>query len=173
MSRAILGIVALCAVTLAGTPSATVRADTVRVGDAAPAFFIDTLDGISMTADFHGRPAYINVFATWCPPCRRELPSILQQAKAYRDRIVFLFVDEQEAPTQVKSFASSVGLLTPVAVDRGQFAATFNVQGLPESIFIDRHGIVRYIHRGSIPDDVLADQLGKLASDANSTVASR
>lgn len=145
----------------------------MRVGDAAPAFFLATLDGISLTGDFHGRPAYINIFATWCPPCRRELPSILQQARTYRDRIVFLFVDEQEAPTKVQSFASSVGLLTPVAVDRGEFAATFNVQGLPESIFIDRHGIVRYIQRGSIPDDVLADQLGKLASDSNSAVAAR
>lgn len=173
MSRAILGIVALCAVTLAATPSASVSADTVRVGDAAPAFFIDTLDGISMTADFHGRPAYINVFATWCPPCRREMPSILQQAKEYGDRIVFLFVDEQEAPTKVKSFATSVGLLTPIAVDGGQFAATFNVHGLPESIFIDRHGIVRYIQRGSIPDDVLADQLGKLASDSDNAIAVR
>jgi thiol-disulfide isomerase/thioredoxin len=173
VSRAILGILTLCAVTLGVAPSPGLSRDTVRVGDAAPAFLMDTLDGISVSGDFHGRPAYINVFATWCPPCRRELPTILQQAKTYRNRIVFLFVDEQEPATKVKSFALSFGVPRPVAVDRGEFAATFNVHGLPESIFIDRRGIVQYIYRGTIPDGVLADQLGKLANDSSSSVASR
>lgn len=174
MARALFGIVVLGALWLAAArPLAASSADVVQIGESTPAFLIDTLDGGSITANFHGQPAYINVFATWCPPCRREFPAILEQTKQYRDRIAFLFVDEQEPPSRVKSFTLQLGVPTPVAVDRGQFAATFNVQGLPESIFIDRHGIVRYIYRGTIPDAVLASELSKLAADSSVPIAAR
>lgn len=138
------------------------RAGNVTVGELAPPFAIDTLDGRSVTADFHGKPAYINVFATWCPPCRRELPSILAQTKRYGSNIATLFVDEQESKAVVKAFLQHVDVDSGIAVDGGQFASTFDVGGLPESIFIDRHGIVRFIYRGAIPVDVLAAQLSDL-----------
>ncbi len=141
------------------------RAANVAVGDPAPPFAIATLDGHSVTADFHGKPAYINVFATWCSPCRRELPSILTQTKRYGEHIATLLVDEQEPQSVVKAFAQHFGIATGVAVDGGQFAATFNVRGLPESIFIDRRGVIRYIHRGLIPPDVLVSELSKLSSN--------
>jgi cytochrome c biogenesis protein CcmG, thiol:disulfide interchange protein DsbE len=162
--RALLRTVALFALTLAaaGSPGVT-RGAVVQIGSAAPAFLLKTLDGSSITGNFNGRPAYINVFTTWCPPCRGELPSILQQAKQYRDRIVFLFVDEQESANSVQRFAQKFGV-APVGLDPGQFAASFAVGGLPESIFIDRHGIVQYIYRGLIPANVLGNQLSQLIS---------
>jgi thiol-disulfide isomerase/thioredoxin len=163
--RALLGLAVICAMALAEARSPAIsRGAAVQVGESAPAFLLQTLDGDSMTANFNGRPAYINVFATWCPPCRGELPSILAQTKQYGDRIVFLFVDEQESPALVQGFARKFGVAAPVAVDRGQFAATFAVGGLPESIFINRHGIVQYIYKGLIPENVLDDELSKLAS---------
>jgi cytochrome c biogenesis protein CcmG, thiol:disulfide interchange protein DsbE len=172
--RALVGIVALLSVALAAARSpAVTRANLPGVGDLAPAFAIDTLDGRSIDGNFHGRPAYINVFATWCSPCRREFPAILRQAQQYRDRIAFLLVDEQEPASRVRSFATQLGVSEPIAVDRGQFAATFDVRGLPESIFIDRDGIVRYIYQGTIPDGVLAGQLSALASNSNASVAAR
>jgi thiol-disulfide isomerase/thioredoxin len=165
VSRAILAHVLLFGLILSSQAVPAVGGGAVaQVGQTAPTFLLNTLDGSSMSGNFDGRPAYINVFATWCPPCRRELPSIVAEARAYRDRIVFLFVDEQEPPNRVQNFARSFGVLNPVAVDRGQFAETFAVGGLPESIFIDRRGIVRYIYRGNIPADVLGDQLSKLAA---------
>ncbi|MBV8499258.1 MAG: TlpA family protein disulfide reductase [Candidatus Eremiobacteraeota bacterium] len=174
MFRASLGIVALLAVSLAAARSpAITRANLLGIGDLAPPFAVDTLDGRSIDGNFHGRPAYINVFATWCSPCRREFPAILRQAEQYRDRIDFLLVDDQEPASRVKSFANQLGAAAPIAVDRGQFAATFDVQGLPESIFIDRRGIVRYIYQGTIPDGVLAGELSALASDPQTSLAAR
>ena len=164
MSRSLLGIAVAAALALAAERPAAVRGDAVEVGQAAPAFLIDTLDGREVTSNFQGRPAYIDVFATWCPPCRTELPDVVDQAKKYRDRIAFLLVDEQEQPSAVQHFAESFGQDAPVAVDRGQFAATYAVAGLPWNIFIDRHGVVRYIYRGRIPAAVLTEQLSKLAS---------
>jgi cytochrome c biogenesis protein CcmG, thiol:disulfide interchange protein DsbE len=164
VSRALLLLVVLTALAVAVASPLTVRGDTFQVGQTAPSFLIATLDGESVTGNFHGKPAYIDVFATWCPPCRSELPSILNMAKEYRDRIAFLLVDEQESADSVKRFASSLGGMAPVAVDRGAFAAAFDVDGLPWNIFIDRHGIVRYVYRGRIPAAVLSDQLSKLLS---------
>jgi cytochrome c biogenesis protein CcmG/thiol:disulfide interchange protein DsbE len=164
--RTLLRLTALCAIALAAARSPALSRDAVaQVGQSAPAFALDTLDGGAMTANFNGRPAYINVFATWCMPCRGEMPAILEQTKEYRDKIVFLFVDEQEPAATVARFARKFGVADPVAVDRGQFAATFAVGGLPESIFIDRQGIVRYIYRGLIPPDVLVSELSKLATN--------
>ncbi len=166
MFRTLLGLAAFCAIALAEARlPASSRDAVVQVGQTAPAFALDTLDGGAMTANFNGRPAYINVFATWCTPCRGELPAILEQTKQYRDKIVFLFVDEQEPAATVQRFAHKFGVADPVAVDRGPFAAAFAVGGLPESIFIDRQGIVRYIYRGLIPPDVLTNELSKLAAN--------
>jgi cytochrome c biogenesis protein CcmG, thiol:disulfide interchange protein DsbE len=164
VSRTPLVLLAIAALAVSAVRPVVVESDALQIGQTAPAFLIATLDGSSITQNFHGRPAYINVFATWCPPCRRELPAVLSEAKAYRDRIAFLFVDEQESFAAVKSFASSLDGMAPVAVDRGQFAATFDVDGLPWNIFIDRHGVVRYIYRGRIPADVLSNQLSQLLS---------
>lgn len=164
MSRVLLGIAAAAVLAVAAERPATVRGDVVEVGRAAPAFLMNTLDGRQVTSNFEGHPAYINVFATWCSPCRTELPAVFDQAKKYRDRIVFLLVDEQEPPSAVQRFEASLGGDAPVAVDRGQFAATYAVGGLPWNIFIDRHGVVQYIYRGRIPASVLTEELSKLAS---------
>lgn len=164
MSRALLVALIVAGLAVSATCPLAVQGDTLQIGQAAPAFLVATLDGESITGDFHGKPAYINVFATWCSPCRRELPAVIDKAKQYRDRIAFLFVDERESTTSVKSFASSLDGLTPVALDRGEFAASFDVGGLPWNIFIDRSGVVRFIYRGRIPADVLANQLSELLS---------
>jgi len=164
VSRTLLGIAVTAVLALAAERPATVRGDAVEVGHVAPAFLISTLDGREFSSNFQGHPAYIDVFATWCTPCRTELPVVLDQAKKYHDRIVFLLVDEQEQPSAVARFSASLGQDAPVAVDRGQFAATYAVGGLPWNIFIDRHGVVQYIYRGGIPAAVLIEQLSKLAS---------
>lgn len=164
MVRTLLGIAIIAALALAAQRPATVRGDSVEVGQAAPAFLIQGLDGHQITGDFQGRPAYIDVFATWCTPCRTELPVVLDQAKKYGGRVAFLLVDEQEQPSAVERFIATLGKEAPVAVDRGQFAATYAVGGLPWNIFIDRHGVVQYIYRGGIPAGVLIEQLSKLAS---------
>jgi cytochrome c biogenesis protein CcmG, thiol:disulfide interchange protein DsbE len=144
--------------------TAGMGASVAAMGKPAPAFMVDALDGGTITADFHGQPAYINVFATWCPPCRGEIPLIVRAAKQYRGRVAVVFVDEQESPQRVQSFAREFGIASPVAIDQGQFAATYGLGSIPLSVFIDRHGIVRFIYRGPIPKRVLEHDLSILAS---------
>src|SRR5580700_1097391 len=80
-------------------------AAAVRVDAPAPAFRIDAVDGGKIEfARFHGRPVMLNFFATWCPPCKLELPYIVRQYPAYARRVVFLGIDEQESPGAVTAF---------------------------------------------------------------------
>jgi cytochrome c biogenesis protein CcmG, thiol:disulfide interchange protein DsbE len=163
VSRALVGIALFGAIALATARSPAANGDTLQLGQSAPAFRIDTIDGSPVTNDFGGRPAYINVFTTWCTPCRGELPSIVALTKRFSNRIAFLFVDEQEPVSTVERFARQFGV-APIAVDPGPFAEMFAVDGLPWSIFIDRRGIVRSVYAGLIPADVLAAQLLSLSS---------
>jgi cytochrome c biogenesis protein CcmG/thiol:disulfide interchange protein DsbE len=135
------------------------------VGKPAPAFMVDTLHGSTITANFHGKPAYINVFASWCPPCRGEIPELVRAAARYRGRISFVFIDEQEAPARVAAFVRQFGVRDPVAIDQGQFAATYGLGSIPLSVFIDRSGVVRSIYRGPIPKAVLQRELAQLAAE--------
>ncbi len=163
--RALLLLLTITALAISATlPNRRARRHS-QIGQTAPAFLVATLDGESITADFHGKPAYIDVFATWCSPCRRELPAVIDKCEAISrsHRLPFrrrTRVDDLGERASRRRFDG----LAPVAVDRGQFAATFDVGGLPWNIFIDRSGVVQYVYRGRIPADVLANQLSKLLS---------
>ncbi|HKU68544.1 MAG TPA: TlpA disulfide reductase family protein [Candidatus Baltobacteraceae bacterium] len=131
-----------------------------RVNQPAPLFLLDTLDGKTLShADLAGRTTYINVFATWCPPCQSEIPRLVEAARRHPD-VRFVFVDEQESPSAVKRFVRRFGIHGVVAIDQGQFAATYGALPIPESILIDKRGVVRMIYRGPIPQPLLQKVLG-------------
>lgn len=148
-------VAALCAV-LAAWSAGQVRADQpARAGEPAPAFLLDTLDGgMLSSAAIAGRVTYINVFATWCPPCQGEIPRLVRASRLHPN-VRFIFIDEQESPSAVKRFVQRYGIRGTVAIDQGQFAATYGALPIPESIFIDERGIVRLLYRGPIPQALL------------------
>lgn len=128
-------------------------------GKTAPPFLLDTLDGQTMTlADLHGRPVFINVFASWCGPCKHELPMLIRASKRYRN-VRFIFIDEQEPPGAVRRAIARYGIPGPVALDDGPFEAAYGAASIPESIFIDAHGVVRLVYRGPIPATLLQKTL--------------
>lgn len=134
-----------------------------RVGAPMPAFLLETLDGTTLTpARFAGRPLFINVFASWCPPCRVELPGIVRAHDRYGKEIAFLGVDEQEPPHVAGSFAQREGIRYTVCTDSGPFEAAYGAAQIPTSIFVDRNGIVRLIHRGPLSAAQLNAQLERL-----------
>lgn len=157
-----LAIALLVAFGLAAPASA---GEIAAVGKQAPAFRLADLDGAPLTLErFRGKPLYINVFASWCPPCRSELPRIVSAHEKYGARITFLGVDAQETSGVAKRFAQEMKLAFPVALDRGQMAVTYGAVGLPESVFIDRHGVVRAVVRGEITPAALERDLAEIAA---------
>lgn len=132
----------------------------VRVGAAAPTFTLTALDGRRVVlAEQVGRPVVLNFWATWCGPCRRELP-LLAAAAASHPGLVVLALDQGEDAATVRSFAADVAGVTALAVlDPDRHAgATYAVGGLPVSVAIDAGGTVRAVHVGEVD----AAALGRL-----------
>ncbi|WP_426111724.1 prolipoprotein diacylglyceryl transferase family protein [Pseudomonas sp. DSP3-2-2] len=116
-------------------------------------------------ADYQGRPLVINLWATWCPPCRREMP-VLQAAQAERDDVVFLFVNQAEAPQTVESFLSAQGLrLSNVLFDGGgQLAQSVGSMALPTTVFYSAEGRLIGSHLGELSRASLTRYLDSLPS---------
>ncbi len=158
MQRAPLSFLALVGLVLLGASS------SLAPGSAAPAFLLDNPAGDPFTvASFAGKPLVLNVFASWCPPCLVELPTIIASARANRGSIAFLGVDEQEPLTIGKAFAREMRIPYPVAFDHGQFAATYGANSLPETVFVDRRGRIAAIVHGAMTPRELATNLAKIA----------
>ena len=133
------------------------------VAQSAPPFYLTTPAGTQVTLrSYAGRPLVLNVFASWCPPCRSELPRIAAAARRTKPRVAFFGVDEQEAERIATAYAKSMHLPYPIAIDNGQFAASYGARSLPETIFIDSRGVVRAIVRGTISQAVLDRDLAML-----------
>lgn len=141
----ILGLV------IGGTPSgADVWADDVRPdeGHLAPDFTLKTLDGnIVRLSEFRGKKVVlINFWATWCPPCRLEMPTMQQIYTEYRDKgFEILAVNiESDAQQEIRDFVKELRLTFPILLDPDmKVTRKFRVIGLPVSALVDRQGIVR------------------------------
>src|SRR5450755_480474 len=96
-------------------PMAAAADAPLGVGKPAPAIDLETLAGKKFSlAQFKGKPVYVNFFASWCQPCKLELPFIVKQYPALKAQVVFLGIDELEAPTQVGPFAKQMGISYPI-----------------------------------------------------------
>lgn len=131
-------------------------------GHPAPDFVIHLPDGsTSSLAAYRGQPVVINFWATWCPPCRAEMPELIRAYERYRDQgLVVLAVNEAEAHDQVAVFVQELGLTMPVIIDpRGEVMAAYKTNSLPSTFFIDRRGVVRVRWVGMLTPDVLEQHL--------------
>lgn len=137
---------------------------SARVGSPAPEVELVALDGKHLTfAAYRGKPVWVNFFATWCPPCKDELPEIERRYQRLHGRgLVVLGVDQQEAPRLIKPFIARFGLRYPVVVDDGQGAITYDLIALPTSVFIDRDGVVRFIQIGEMSPLLMDTALAKI-----------
>ena len=131
-------------------PEASADSPAARVGALAPDFTLSALkDGRPVRlADFRGRAVVINFWATWCPPCRVEMPA-LQQAQLNMPDVVVLGVNQQESADIVSRFMREQGLDFPVALDvAGEVSRMYRVRALPTTYFIDGSGVIRDIVYG-------------------------
>ena len=123
----------------------------LRPGDTPPNFTLLLPDGRYTTlADLKGRRVLINFWATWCPPCRAEMPELLQAARDYPD-LALLAVNVAEPADKVSQFAEQFRMDVPVVIDpKGVISDRYNVSGLPTSIFLDADGKIMDVRPGAI-----------------------
>jgi thiol-disulfide isomerase/thioredoxin len=139
------------------------RAATLSAGTAAPEFALVLSDGNTLDlSDLRGRPVMLNFWATWCPPCRAEMPDIVHQADQDEDLVV-IAVNVQEDLDSVRAFAEEFGMRMPVARDtEGRLRDLFQVRGMPTSIFIDRDGDISSIWAGLLNAERLELELDRI-----------
>lgn len=132
----------------AGAPQASPAPPSPRTGFAAPDFTLDTLDGPQLTlAGLRGHPVLLNLWASWCLPCRIEMPAIQRVYERHRDDglvVVGLNVTSQDSQAAAQAFVQQFGITFPIALDRdGTASDRYELMGLPSTYFIDREGIIR------------------------------
>jgi thiol-disulfide isomerase/thioredoxin len=136
----------------------------VGVGDAAPALQTTDLAGVPVSLDsLRGRVVVVNFWATWCPPCRVELPELDAYQAEMGGRVVVLGIDSREAPDTIAPFVREQGLHFPILLDEdGAISAAYGVVGLPTSLILDRAGVVRERVTGPMTRDTLAQRVARL-----------
>lgn len=125
-------------------------------GEVAPNFRMVLDDGTYLSlADLQGRPVMINFWATWCGPCRVEMPDIVELANQ-DEELVVLAVNVQEELAQLEPFTKEFGMTMPVVRDSdAALRQLYDVRGMPTSVFIDREGQIDTIWRGFLTEDAL------------------
>jgi len=120
------------------------------IAKAAAPFAITLFDGTTLSLEsLRGKAVFLNFWASWCPPCRAEMPSIEKVYQAYQGRgLVVLGVNTtfQDSESDVAAFVEQFGLTFPILLDReGGVSRRYQMRGLPSTFFIDRQGIIRTV----------------------------
>lgn len=121
--------------------------------EAAPDFSLQTLNGRTVRlSDYRGQVVLLNTWATWCPPCRDEMPDLEAYYRQHQaDDFVVLAVNSQESAGTVATFLEEHDFTFPVLLDPGGVVMRdYDVLGLPTSFFIDREGAVRGVWTGKL-----------------------
>jgi cytochrome c biogenesis protein CcmG/thiol:disulfide interchange protein DsbE len=146
--RAALALTASIAAACSGKPA------PATIGTAAPVYSAAGLPGKDSVrlASLRGSVVLLNVWATWCIPCRREIPeleALHQQYSARGLRVVGVSVDDEGADSDVADFMQNFGMRYTVARDASdRVSEIFAIPGVPASFLIDRTGVIRWRHLG-------------------------
>jgi thiol-disulfide isomerase/thioredoxin len=139
-------------------------AKPVQVGEEVPELTFELAGKAVKLSDFRGKTVVLNFWATWCGPCRLEMPDF-EALQRERSDVIIIGINQRENEEQVRKFASEVGATFPLVLDRtGDIAANFNVNlGLPTTYLIDSQGIIQKVELRAMTRSQLAKYLDELA----------
>lgn len=149
-------------------PSAGRGLTRATIGFTAPPFALTSIDGKRVSlANLHGKPVLVNFWASWCPPCREEMPRIQELHATAGDNVAILGVDLHEPRSVVQAFVTARGFTWTFLLDpQGSVASTYGVRVLPTSFFLDPNGVIRQVYTGPMT-------LGQMRSFLHQTEAAR
>ncbi len=140
-------------------------APAAKLGSPAPDFTLNTPDGSTVQlAQLKGKPVWINFWATWCVPCREEMPAMQELYEQYRDKgLVILAVNMEEDGPTVQRWIDSGGYSFTFVLDSdGQQVKRYNVKAAPTSYFVGRDGVIQDQKLGQISRTEMVSKLDKL-----------
>ncbi len=133
-----------------------------KEGSLAPDFLLKELDGGEVRlSDFRGKAVIVNLWATWCGPCKKEMPQFVAAYDRYQDDgLEIIAINLQESQSIIQPFVDDFGMEFPVALDRrGSVSDKYRILGLPTTYFIDRQGVIRSVFRGPFLERLEGEQV--------------
>jgi peroxiredoxin len=137
----------------------------INQGNQALDFTLQSLDGREVSlSSYKGSVVLVNFWATWCPPCREEIPDFEATYRHYKDEgFVVLGINAEEPQGSVQAFVTEMGMTFPVLLDKeGKVANEYRALGLPMSLLVDREGVISLRHLGYLSGDQLQEHLADL-----------
>jgi cytochrome c biogenesis protein CcmG/thiol:disulfide interchange protein DsbE len=135
------------------------------MGALAPDFTLFEVEGEQMSlSDFRGQPVLINFWATWCGPCRLEMPAIQERFERYKDEgFVVLAVDFDETASDVRAYGKGLGLTFSLLLDPGaEVQKLYRNRSYPSSFFVDAEGVIQVQHIGVMTEGQIDENLAKI-----------
>ncbi|KKC41001.1 hypothetical protein WH87_02310 [Devosia epidermidihirudinis] len=161
--RKLMGIAAACMVGLAGWGAAIASTQPASTPPLPGENLMRLEGGVTSLATLGGGPMVINLWATWCPPCVREMPMMSEAAAANPD-ITFAFVNQGDDPTHIRAFLDEQSLSLPnILLDPSwQTLHHYGAMGLPTTLFVAADGAVSYSFSGEVSPELLETQMRAL-----------
>ncbi len=146
------------------------------VGHLAPDFSLQTAVGQTITlskivdeAGTSGKPVVLNFWASWCGPCRVEMPNLQQASVKYNGRAAFIGINQGEDLSTITDFGNEYNVTYPLLIDPdNRVNLTYEVNSLPTTVFIDQNGIVREVVIGILSEAVLQRRVESMLAETNS-----
>lgn len=137
----------------------------VKDPQPAPPFLLQDLDGnVISTAAWQGKVVLVNFWATWCPPCREEIPILVELAEKYKNDLLVIGISVDDGPpSEVREFARMAGINYPIVMRSRELMAEYGgVPALPTSFFINKEGRVVQKHEGLFSPDLYEAEIRAL-----------
>ncbi len=150
---AVLALVSACSQGMALEP-----------GTEAPDFTLTDMNGTAVSfSSFKGKVIILDFFASWCPPCRQEIPDFIALQDAYGDKGLAMVGVAMVSREEAKEFAGQMGINYPVLVDDGKVSVTYGpVRAIPTTLVIDRNFKVAKVYIGYRAKDVFENDIKEL-----------
>jgi len=143
--------------------AALIYTAVVRVRESfAPDFTLTAVDGREVSlSDVRGKTVLLNFWASWCAPCREEMPALESYYQANRaDSFEIIAINVGETRKQAQDFAAELGLTFPIVLDGdASVAARYRVFGLPVSVLVDKNGMILYRQEGQFTPESLEREI--------------
>lgn len=154
-SRLVTLLATLMGLGIAALPAASLAAD-IAPGMDAPGFELNSSSGKPVSlADLKGQVVLINFWASWCGPCRQEMPILDQLYRSYQPAgFTLVGVNVEPNAADAQKFLKSTPVSFPILFDpTSAVSMLYQVSGMPSTIIVDRTGKIRYVHHGYKPGD--------------------